>query len=294
MWVYVKLLAVAVIWGGTFVAGRHLAGGIEALPAASLRFLIASLTLAITLPFLARSWPRPSARQWLQLALLGGCGIYLYNLCFFFGLQHTSASRAALIVALNPALIALASSLLHGEGLGGVRLLGILLCVAGAGLVILGRAGSVLEGAWHGDVLILGCVLSWVIYSVFSRGLAQALGPLHTVSYSIWLGTLMLCATTWAMGEVAWPSLATDQWLSLVYLGAIGSALAYIWYYDGIRRIGATRSGVFIALNPLTAVLFGVLLLEESLTLQVCLGGGLAIAGVYLCNRLPRPAAGAA
>jgi drug/metabolite transporter (DMT)-like permease len=70
-----------------------------------------------------------------------------------------------------------------------------------------------------------------------------------------------------------------------MYLGVLGSALAYIGYYDGIRKIGATRSGVFIALNPLTAVLLGALLLGEQLTLAICLGGGLILMGIFLCNK---------
>lgn len=287
MWVYVRLVTVAMIWGGTFVAGRHLAGAMDPLLAAAIRFIIASLTLALVLPFSGVPRARPTSRQWAQLALLGGCGIFLYNLCFFYGLQYISASRAALIVALNPALIALAGLFFYGERLTPLRMLGIGLCLVGAGLVILERDES-FGGDWLGDLLILGCVLSWVAYSVFSRGLSLALGPLHTVSYSIWLGTLMLCAVAWGLVPGAWSLPSAEQWLSLFYLGAIGSALAYIWYYDGIRQIGATRSGVFIALNPLTAVLFGVLLLHEQLTLQIVLGGALAIAGIYLCNRLPR------
>ena len=81
------------------------------------------------------------------------------------------------------------------------------------------------------------------------------------------------------------------QWLSLVYLGVLGSALAYIGYYDGIRKIGATRSGVFIALSPLTAVLLGALLLGEHLTLAMYLGGALILAGIYLCNKPLAPSA---
>ncbi|MGE8358122.1 MAG: EamA family transporter, partial [Microvirgula sp.] len=57
-----------------------------------------------------------------------------------------------------------------------------------------------------------------------------------------------------------------------------------IWYYDGIARLGVTRAGSFIALNPLTAVLLGALLLGETLTWRTCAGGGLIIAGILLCN----------
>jgi drug/metabolite transporter (DMT)-like permease len=113
------------------------------------------------------------------------------------------------------------------------------------------------------------------------------------VTYSILLGTVMLWVTSAVRGELsisALSSLGPRQWLSLTYLGVLGSALAYIGYYDGLRKIGATRSGVFIALNPLTAVILGALLLGEQLTLAMCLGGGLILAGIYLCNKALAPA----
>jgi len=142
--------------------------------------------------------------------------------------------------------------------------------------------------AWIGDLLIFGCVLGWGVYSLFSKDLNQTLGPVQTVTYSILLGTLMLWVTSAVRGELsvaALASLGPTQWMSLMYLGGLGSALAYIGYYDGIRKIGATRSGVFIALNPLTAVILGALLLGEQLTLAMCLGGGLILAGIFLCNK---------
>lgn len=97
-----------------------------------------------------------------------------------------------------------------------------------------------------GDLLILGCVACWAAYSVGSRGLSQTLGPLQTVTCSILLGTAMLWLAAWLHGDVklaAIGKLDAAQWAALFYLGAQGSALAYIWYYDGIRRIGAASSG---------------------------------------------------
>lgn len=283
--VYLKLAAVTMIWGGTFVAGRFLADSLSPLLAASLRFLLASVALLLFLLLAQVPLVRPSPRQWLQLTLLGFFGIFFYNLCFFYGLHYINASRASLIVALNPAVIGLASWLLFKERLSRAKVTGIAICIAGASLVIVSRNPQLLAGgtdAWIGDLLIFGCVLGWGIYSLFSKGLNQTLGPVQTVTYSILLGTLMLWVTSAVRGELSVAALAglgTQQWLSLLYLGVLGSALAYIGYYDGIRKIGATRSGVFIALNPLTAVLFGALLLGEQLTLVMCLGGGLILAG---------------
>lgn len=293
--VYLKLAAVTMVWGGTFVAGRYLADSLNPLLAASLRFLLASVALLLFVRMARIPMVRPSARQWLQLLLLGFFGIFFYNLCFFYGLHYINASRASLIVALNPAVIGLASWLLFKERLNKAKVVGIAICMAGASMVIVSRDPQLLAGgvgvgagAWLGDLLIFGCVLGWGVYSLFSRELNQTLGPVQTVTYSILLGTGMLWMTSIVRGEVsvaAISQLGAQQWLSLLYLGVLGSALAYIGYYEGIRKIGAMRSGVFIALNPLTAVVLGALLLGEPLTLAMCLGGGLILAGIFLCNK---------
>jgi drug/metabolite transporter (DMT)-like permease len=289
---YLKLIAVSTIWGGTFVAGRLLAGHLTPLPAASLRFLLASAVLLCVMFSKEAAMPRPNPHQWLQLALLGLVGIFAYNLCFFYGLERISASRASLIVALNPACIALASRLVLRESLAAHKIAGIALSLVGALLVILGRDGTALHsgtgGNLTGDLSIGGCVLSWVSYSVGSKRLSSELGPLATVTYSVLFGTFMLCALTtlhgdWNMADLA--ELGGPQWLSLLYLGVAGSALAYVWYYDGIRRLGATRAGVFIALNPVSAVLLGALLLGETLTAQATLGGIGVVFGIILCNK---------
>jgi drug/metabolite transporter (DMT)-like permease len=289
--VYLTLAAVTMIWGGTFVAGRFLADSLSPVFAASLRFLLASAALLGFLWLARIPLVRPTPRQWLQLMLLGFFGIFFYNLCFFYGLQYINASRASLIVALNPAVIGLASWWLFKERLGRMKVAGIATCIVGAGLVIVSRNPQLLAAApdaWIGDLLILGCVLGWGVYSLFSRELNQTLGPVQTVTYSILTGTVMLWVLAAARGELSWSALnnlGLPQWLSLGYLGVLGSALAYIGYYDGIRKIGATRSGVFIALNPLTAVILGALLLGERLTLAMCLGGSLILGGIYLCNK---------
>ncbi|WP_313598407.1 DMT family transporter [Pseudomonas sp.] len=293
---YCKLAAVTMIWGGTFVAGRYLADHIDPLLAASLRFILASLALLLFMALARIRLVRPTGGQLRQLALLGFFGIFFYNLCFFYGLHYINAARASLIVALNPAVIGLASSLLFKEQLGRARIIGIALCLGGAATVIVSRNPQLLQGAPNhglGDLLILGCVLGWGIYSLYSRELNASLGPLQTVTWSVLLGAAMLAAATAFMGGFSLQAVSRidlPQALSLGYLGVLGSALAYIGYYDGIRRIGATRSGVFIALNPLTAVICGALLLGEPLSAPMLMGGAVILWGIYLCNKPLAPA----
>ena len=286
--VYVRLALVAVAWGGTFIAGRSLAG-IAPMFSASLRFLLASAALSLFLVVSGKGFRRVTAGQALVVTLLGFCGIFSYSFFFFSGLQHISASRAALIVALNPAVMALIAYLFYRERVSALKMLGIALCFGGVALVVGGgdpqRAGA--GSGWLGEALIGGCVLSWGAYSVFCKSVVRQLGPLHTVTYSIYAGTLMLAAYTVCTGALDFAAVvrfSTGEMLSLLYLGIVGSAVAYIWYYDGIQKIGVARAGVFIALNPLAAVLLGAAMLGEQMTLATLLGGALIITGIVVEN----------
>lgn len=286
--VYVRLALVAVAWGGTFIAGRSLAG-VAPMFSASLRFLLASVVLSLFLVVSGKGFRRVTAGQALVVSLLGFCGIFSYSFFFFSGLQHISASRAALIVALNPAVMALIAYIFYRERVSALKMLGIALCFGGVALVVGGgdAQGAESGSGWLGEALIGGCVLSWSAYSVFCKSVVRQLGPLHTVTYSIYAGTLMLAAYTACTGALDFAAVArfsSGEALSLLYLGVIGSAVAYIWYYDGIQKIGVSRAGVFIALNPLAAVLFGAALLGEQMTLATLLGGALIITGIVVEN----------
>ena len=287
--VYVKLALVAVAWGGTFIAGRSLAG-VAPMFSACLRFVLASAALSLFLLLSGKGFRRVNVRQAIVVTLLGFCGIFSYSFFFFSGLQYISASRAALIVALNPAVMTLIAYLFYRERVTALKVLGIVLCFCGVALVVGGGEAQGAAGArgWLGEALIGGCVLSWSAYSVFCKTVVRQLGPLHTVTYSIYAGTVMLVGYAAATGvlrmDAVW-RFSMAEITSLFYLGVIGSAVAYIWYYEGIKQIGVARASVFIALNPLSAVLFGAAMLGEQLTLATLLGAVLIIGGIVVENR---------
>ena len=291
--VYIRLALVAIAWGGTFIAGRSLAA-VAPMFSACLRFVLASAALSAFLLVSGKGFRRVNARQALVVSLLGFCGIFSYSFFFFSGLQHISASRAALIVALNPAVMTLIAYVFYREQVTALKVLGIVLCFCGVALVVGGgdpQGATGGPGGWHiwlGEALIGGCVLSWSAYSVFCKTVVRQLGPLHTVTYSIYAGTLMLllyAAATGVLDMDAVRRFSMAEAASLLYLGVVGSAVAYIWYYDGIQQIGVARAGVFIALNPLAAVLFGAALLGEQIPLTTLLGGVLIISGIVAENR---------
>ncbi len=290
--VYFKLVVTAIVWGGTFIAGRIVSFQAQPFSAAFLRFLIASIVLLI---FLARSSTdslRIGLSQLGRLSLLGLTGVFLYNYFFFAGLETVSAGRASLIIATNPAVIALLAALLFGEQLTAVKTIGIFLSIAGAMVVIsrgdpLGLLGS---GLGRGELYILACVAAWVSYTLLGKWVMSELSPMVAVTYSCLIGTVMLIVP--AVGEGVFAHMwhyATAVWMSLFFLGLFGSAVGFFWYYEGIRAIGASRAGVFINIVPISAIVLGFLILGEAIDASLVVGAVLVSIGVYLTNRTPTP-----
>jgi drug/metabolite transporter (DMT)-like permease len=287
---YGKLIATATIWGGTFVAGRLLAQQMGPYSAAFLRFAVASVCLYIFVLRTHGKIPPLKKRQILPALLLGLTGVFSYNVCFFSGLKTVTAGRASLIIATNPVFIALLASVLFRERLSALRLAGIALSVTGAATVIgHGHPQMVIQGGLgRGELYILGAVASWVAYSLIGKAAMRDLSPLVAVTYSCMIGTLALLPPALMEGVLGglrhypW-----SAWLSILYLGLMGTVMGFIWYYEGIKAIGPARAGVFINIVPLSSVLLAFFLLHEPVDISLLAGAVLIITGVYLTNRNP-------
>ena len=283
---YLKLLGVAFFWGGTFVAGRSLAGQVPPVAAAFFRFALAAIILLVVV-WRTEGFPRLNLRQFLTIISLGATGVMAYNLFFFKGLSTIGAGRASLIIALNPVFIALASTLIYQEILPIRRAAGIVLSISGAMIVITrGAPLSILSGGiGQGELLIFGCVLSWTLYSIIGKTAMRGLTPLVAVCYSSLAGALMLFLLALGQGQLTTVfSYPATAWLALFYLGLFGTVIGFFWYFQAIARIGPSRAAVFINFVPVNGVLLATLILNEPLTLSLLTGGALVVCGSYLAN----------
>ena len=84
---------------------------------------------------------------------------------------------------------------------------------------------------------------------------------------------------------------SVSDWLCILYLGVFGTVIGFVWYYQGVERLGPTKAGLFINFVPVFGVLSAFLILGESITLSLATGAALVISGVYLTNKKPRPSA---
>lgn len=282
---------VALLWGGTFIAGRLLAESLSPLMSAIGRFgLAAFILILLTIKFEGRL-PKLSFRQVAITFALGLTGIFAYNLCFFTALSEMPASRTALFVAFNPIATALLVSLLYREKISFQKLLGIFVAVLGALTVISnGHLLTVIQDIsqtfGRGELSMLCAVLSWAIYTVVGRKALLGLSPLASTTYAaIWGLLLLLIVWFFNPNEQVLPELNWQIGAAIGYLAVFGTVIPFIWYYQGIKTIGAAQTSVFTNFVPLFGVLLGASILNEQVSSSMLLGGALVIMGVILTNR---------
>lgn len=285
---YARLVAVPAIWGGTFVGGKIVVATLTPLMGSFARYVVACVALLVAAFVLEGGLPRLTGRQWVATFVLGLFGVFAYNLFFMGALAKLPASRAALIIALNPAItIAISSVALH-ERLGLRRWLGVAVALLGVAIVVSkGDLPSLASGSVGlGEALMFGAVTSWALYTVLGRKVLGGLSPLAATNYAALWGTLML-------GVIAAPQIATlhptqFDWrviTSLLYLGVLGTALAFVWYYVSVKKVGASTASIFNNLVPVFGVAISVVLLGEPLLVSMLVGGAVTIAGVLMVSR---------
>ncbi|HEX8986727.1 MAG TPA: DMT family transporter [Rhodocyclaceae bacterium] len=288
---YAKLFVTMVIWGGTWVAGRYAVLEAPPIGVAVWRFLIAGGSLLTLVAWRQGGLPRPTRAEWKLIVGLGLTGIFLYNLCFLYGLQRIGAGHGALVVALNPVIVTLAAAWLAHERLTPRKAAGSAIALVGC-LTVIGHGSPLapLEGELGlGELLITGCAVLWAAYTLIGRRATKTLSPLVATAYSSAAGCAMLAAVA-AIDQPAalLPAYSPLVWTCIFFLALLGTTLGFTWFNQAVARIGAARASIFINLVPVAAVLQGAWLLDERLGLSVLVGGALVLAGVVLTQHTPR------
>jgi drug/metabolite transporter (DMT)-like permease len=206
---------------------------------------------------------------------------------FNASLRLIEASRGALVLATIPLWSALLARAARSERLVFRQVVGVLLSLAGVGLVL---AEHGLD--WHGglealvgDGLMLVTALCGAAYGVLAQRAFARYSALTVTTYAMVLGTLLLLPAALVEGLVGVLLRLDGQALTLlVFLGVFGGALGFFLWTFALTRLTPTQVAVYINLNPLVATVLGAALLAERLTIIFAVGFGAVLLGVLLVN----------
>jgi drug/metabolite transporter (DMT)-like permease len=295
--VHLKLLGMAALWGASWPAGRVLAQALPPFTAGAWRFALALGLFALWWRLAGRGRAALAAlsrRQWLGLAAAGAVGVFGYTAFFMAGLLHVPASRAALIVTVNPVFTTLIAAWLFRERLNAPIAAGMALAALGAAIVISqGEPWKLFAGAIGlGEWLLLGCAGCWVGYTLMGRRLLAGIDTLTTTAVTAAAGFVLLLGAALVVegpaGLAAPLAAPAAVWVAMAFLVVGATVLAYAWYFDGVAALGAGGAAAYISLVPVFGVLSSTLLLGEPLEAPLLIGGALAVAGMVVMNRARR------
>ena len=285
---YLELIFAAVAWGISFIATKVAVAEAPPPVVVWLRFTIG---LAILLAFIiSRGLLKlPTFKDGCYFALLGFIGITFHQWLQSTGLVTSQASTTSWIVSTAPIFIALLAWIFLREKLGLMAVAGICLATLGVLLVVTkGNFSGMFTGniGTSGDLLVLISAPNWAVFSVLSRSALKKFPALFVLFYVMLFGWMFSSIRFLSIqGWTFLHQISYAGWLAIGFLGIGCTALAYIFWYDGLQAITASQAGVFLYIEPLVSLVAAAMILGETITLPALLGGSLILLGVWLVNR---------
>lgn len=285
---HLLLMFVVLTWGANYGIVKSALRDLSPVLFAALRFtLCGTLVLLLTLK---REKGSSIRRQDLgKVALVGMLGIGVYQILWSTGLNFTSASNSALILSSMPLWGALYVHLFEKESIGKRQYLYMLISLSGVFLVMLKPTAKLhfSMDTLTGDFLTLMAAFCGAIFlSAWSKPLLLIYSPLRLMGYCMIFGSVVLwLAVPFYRSPVPLRQVGASSWWFLGYAVLFSGIIGHVSYYGGIKKLGVTRSMVFLYFIPLWAVLFNTLLIGERIYFQQILGGLLIIIGVHGIHR---------
>ena len=286
----VFLVLATLFWAGNFVFGAAALDSVDPISLTWIRWALALVPLALVAQFIEKPDWRAALRHLPLMTLLGVLGITGFSLLLYYALEFTSPLNASLINAVNPALIVVMAALLPAALQGGRRerltwrsVLGILLGLVGVVIVI--TDGDVLSllrnGLNPGDLLMLGAILAWSIYTLVGRRIHDV-PPITSTTIQA-AAAVVLLTPFLAIHGLQWPSDAAG-WGAVGYIVLFPSLGAYVLWNAATRRVPAATASIYINLMVVFTALIGLPFGFGISWVQV-LGGVLVVAAVILLAR---------
>jgi drug/metabolite transporter (DMT)-like permease len=288
------LLCMALIWGVNFAVVKFGTRQFTPLAFNSSRITLASVVL-LSIATLGR-YTFPERRDRLRLLALGALGNGLYQIFFVEGIARTRAGDAALFIAASPAFMSLIGRVRGTERTGLRGIIGIALSLVGIGLVVLGdgtgdagRSASLL-----GDGLLLCASLCWAFYTVLLRPYTERIDGIPLSAVTMIGGAIPLVLVSLPeLSRMPWHDVSPAGWGAVAYSGLLALALAYLFWYRGVRVLGPTRAGMYSNLQPIFALGVAWAALHEAPRVPQIGGAACILAGLLLA-RMPGATAVAA
>jgi drug/metabolite transporter (DMT)-like permease len=292
---WIALGIVYLVWGSTYLAIRVGVGHLPPLLFAGTRYVIAG---ALLYPIALRATTssrgsaqeraKPGAKAWLAGAVIGILLLFAGNGGLTLGETTLPSGFAAVLVATVPLwMVLFAWPVQHQR----VTFRSAIALAVGLGGVIILVGDGTATGRISGVIIVLGAAAAWGFGSVLSRRLAVPSHAMLAAAVEMLAGGVVLLAVGAGSGEfsrIQWSSVPATSWIALAYLIGPGSILAFTAYGYALSHLPVTTVSTYAYVNPVVAVLAGIMFLGEQFTWREGIGAALVLASVVITLRRSR------
>jgi drug/metabolite transporter (DMT)-like permease len=285
---HVLLALTSLFWAAHWIVARAV---IPHSSPVSMAFWRWACAIAVLAPFAGRAlvhdWPA-IRRAWLPILFFGSCGTVVYNCIGYTGIRTSTATNAVLFQSVTPGVIPLFAWLFFRERIRLQTAAGLALSFCGV-LAIVSRLDPGRLVAFElnpGDLWLLANTALWALYTACMRYMPRGIDPL-ALMLALMLAGMATGLPAYALDLAAGGGIEPTGGviLGILYLAAVTSILAYLFWNRGVAAIGPAKAGAYLHLIPLLGALMAVVFLGERIEAYHVVGLVLILAGVTIASR---------
>lgn len=277
------LLGMLVFWSINYLAGKVALEHMDPITLVAFRFEVAAaIMLAV---YFAQKGRMPLRRGDLwTFAYLAFLGVVVNQGLFTIGLNYTTSSHSALIVAIDPILILILARLLRIERLTAGKIGGMAL--AFVGIVVLEAENGSHSPLLIGDLISLGGALGFSLYAVFAKRISKEYDPVALNTFNCVGAAILFLPLAVRQGiHLDWKSVGWVGWSGMLYMAIFSSVAAYLLFYWVLRYMDPSRVAAINYLQPVCVVVLASVFLAEKPSPHLIAGATLVLAGVWIAER---------
>ena len=273
------------LWGSSYLFIKiGVEAGLPPFTLVTLRLLIGFALLASVVALAREPLPR-EPRMYAHLLVMGVVNIALPFALITWAEQSVDSTVASVLNSGVPLLvIVVAPFFLPNERVTVARLSGLVVGFLGVAILVGFDPAELGRGDLVAKLALLGATLSYAIGAVYAKRNVRGLRPMIPAVFQVGFALAISGALALVFERPFGLSVGLDAWFAVVWLGLLGSGLAYLVFFRLLGRWGATRTSLVAYLLPVFGIALGAIVLREPLDAGLLIGTGLIIAGVALVN----------
>jgi len=278
---YIVLFALGALWGSSFGAIKIALHGVTPLTVMSVRILLAGAALLLLIRVRKTPFPR-GIQNWIKIGWMALFGTLIPFFLVPWGQLQIDSSLAAILMAVNPLFaLTLGHFFSYHESFTLRQLLAMLVGFSGILLVFGENAISSINGNIWAQLAVIGAGFCYTISGVIVSRVRGA--SADSVSASIFICSSVIVFPLWMILEQPWSlHFETESLLALTHLGLVSTGMAFLMRYYIILRAGAVFLSYVAFIIPMFGILFGILFLGETISVNTMGAVVLILSGVYL------------